>query len=334
MKMLGLLVLLAAPLSAQVPNPCLQQSQARFSSVERNVISEFRDSVVGVYVTRDSLRWRCVLAATTPVPPIPPSPPTPPAPPNPPTPPSGSVVFFSDFSTALGTSREALTDGGKWPIISAGVADIIPSAGLDFPTANVLRITSTNGSGIILRRVASAPVGVGQSVFYRWYQRQTHPPLSDNESHPVQDGNAAGDANWMWKVYHSQAGLGRWIPQFHVGGNPYHLSYWTGPPLDTGVTYRIEVQVHRLSTTQWNLHARVYVGATQLLDDRDFTNDQVRGSTALLSLGNNPGLMLHNVGNLGAMNVGLNGIASPPPQPFVYGYQSGVAICASWCGPR
>lgn len=86
-----LLLATASAAAAQTPpNPCSAQSQARFSAVVRNEILEYADSVVGIYITRDSLRWRCVLNKTGAVPPSPPpSPPTAP-PPSPPTaPPAG-----------------------------------------------------------------------------------------------------------------------------------------------------------------------------------------------------------------------------------------------------
>lgn len=72
---------LTAPLAAQT-DPCRNQSQTRTTSVQRNQITETRDSVVGVYVTRDSVRWRCVLrVATAPPPPVDTTPPPPPPPP-------------------------------------------------------------------------------------------------------------------------------------------------------------------------------------------------------------------------------------------------------------
>jgi hypothetical protein len=254
----------------------------------------------------------------------------------PPPPPPGDIVFHSDFSTALGTSDAAVLDTSKavpWGIRSAGIMEVISSAGLDFPTANVLRISSANGSGGLIRRTGLPVPAVGGSLWYRWYIRQTHADnLEDNETHPIQDGQAAGNCNWLFHVMHNHGGTGKWGPQFRAGsGNVFQNTYWWGPILDKGVTYRFELQIHRVGTGTYQMHVRVFNSAdAMILSDVNFTNSNEGGN---LTLANNPTINFNNVANLDGLNGGCNGIAGTNPPSFIYGYQSGFAVStAGWIG--
>lgn len=269
----------------------------------------------------------------------------------PPPPPGGDILFSSDFSTALGTSTTALSDGGRWTqLIGNGRANsVIGSAGLDFPTANVLdaraqRATSSGGSPTQLVRITSLPViAVGEQRGFRVYMRVMTPdafdatPGADSHTHPIQDGNAASDSNWMLQVFTEQGGAGQWRLRFANSVAPF-----TPPLLRKFVTYRIEWVIHRINTTQYNLHARVYAPpaggwtpgsvGTLLYDDDDFAHAWGAGSLA-----DAPAISFQNVNNTNGLNAGHNGVGSTVAAdlfPFTLYYQSGIAVCSGWCGPR
>lgn len=269
----------------------------------------------------------------------------------PPPPPAGDVLFSSDFSSALGTSTTALSDGGRWTqLIGNGRANaVIGSAGLDFPTTNVLDAraqpaTSSGGSPTQLVRTTSLPViAVGEQRGFRAYMRVMTPdafdatPGADSHTHPIQDGNAASDSNWMLQVFTEQGGAGQWRLRFANSLAPF-----TPPLLRKFVTYRIEWIIHRINTTQYNLHARVYAppaggwtpGAvgTLLYDDDDFMHAWGAGSLA-----DAPAISFRSVSNTNGLNAGHNGVGStvaPELFPFTLYYQSGIAVCSGWCGPR
>ncbi len=246
------------------------------------------------------------------------------------------IIFSSDWTTALGNTDAALRDTGKasaWSIRGSGDIIVVASTGLDFPTQNVLRINSDGGSGGILRKTGLPIPAVGESRWYRWYLRQTHVDgLADNETHPMQDGNAASDTNWMFKVYHNAGGAGHWTPQLWAGNGiqAWPNTNFTGPVLDKHVTYRVEVQAHRVGATTYQLHIRIYNSANTLIaQDSDFQNGDNSGTLA-----GNPTLTFRDVNNLGGLNVGSNGIFPAHSSAFLYGYQGGIAVSASgWIGP-
>lgn len=251
--------------------------------------------------------------------------------------PPSAVIFSSDWSTALGTTAAAVQDTGKslpWSLRGGQGLEVISSAGLDFPTANVLRVTAVAATtGYAFLRKTGMPIpGVGQSRFYRWYIRVTTPDgLEDHESHPIQDGNAASQCNWLFHIYHD-AGAGMWRPQVRPAGaaNPFPNNRWFGPPLSKGATYRFEMQIQRTGTTTFQMHVRIYDSAGALLhSDAAFTNEQ---NTATLA--NDPTFTFLNVDALDGLNAGCNGIAGSPPWPFVYSYQGGFAVgSVDWIGP-
>lgn len=258
------------------------------------------------------------------------------------------VVFHSDWSTALGTSDNAIMDNGKskpWTLAGGNGLAVVSSAGLDFPTTNALRVTALGStSGFALLRVTGLPVpGVGQSRYYRWYSRMVLPDdvePNDDETHPHQDGNAASDSNWLFHVYHDAPMANHWMPQFRgeaafpndrFGGNTGVAPI--GPQLQKNVTYRFEVKITRTGTSTFTMDVRVYDSAGVLLYDGDDFQNQVRTATI-----NTRTFNVNNLGNLGQFNAGLNGLGTGSTAPWypssVYMYQGAVAISGTdWLGP-
>src|SRR3990172_10546731 len=95
---------------------------------------------------------------------------------------SAAVLFESEWNNSLGNSTTALMDGTKWETgtNNGGGGEVISSTGLDFPTQNVLRVIAVwNGVGaygVLIQETNSWPVpDVGESLYFRWYVRQTVP---------------------------------------------------------------------------------------------------------------------------------------------------------------
>jgi hypothetical protein len=251
--------------------------------------------------------------------------------------PGPGVLFFSDWRTGTGNAQNVLTDGGKWDFISADFAgSIVRSTGLDFPSDNVFRVEGAGrrAGWVDLHHTRMPVPAVGESRYYRWYIRVTMPDgLSDDQTHPIQDNYLV---NWGFYVINARgpAGVpaGKWSPQFWNEGGPWPHTRFSGPMLDKNVTYRVEMQLHRLTANTWNMHVRIYnTAGTLLYDDDDFRNGDRSASLA-----SNPSLSLVNPQGLNGITAGNNGIGSeptPPPWPFTISYQGAFCVRSdTWCG--
>lgn len=255
-----------------------------------------------------------------------------------PPPAPGGLLFSSDWASSRGTSNNALTDGGKWDILSdGGGKEVISSSGFDFPSANVLRVVHESTSSIRIYNRSLPVPAVGENRFYRWYVRVTMPDnLSDNSTHPIEPHNANP---WAFVVENSP---NRGLPSGHFGiwfkstgeSTPNHRWYLGGNQanliaLDKNVTYRIEYHFHRVGTGTYRQSARIYDSSDNLIyDASDFNN--YNGSVSMAS---NPVLDIATLSGLSAFQVGSNGLAGSGPFPFTYGYQGAICIRSdTWCG--
>lgn len=258
------------------------------------------------------------------------------------------VVFHSDWgSGGLGTGDTAITDNGRWPTIGGNTEpglEVIASTGLDFPSSRCLKVTARDMGGgpsggfhLLQNRTLSVPA-VGESRFYRWYQRvvlsDSETGYTDDETHPFQDGNDAGDTNWMLHVYHQgQAGsaANQWTPSIPTETNIN--GQFQGPHLDKGVTYRFEFRVNRTADTTLTMDVRIYDTSNNLL---------YTGANFLQEGGAHPAItaVTHAVNpnggaaSLGQINAGLNGLDEMTVDAILYMYQGCVCISSTtWCGP-
>jgi hypothetical protein len=243
--------------------------------------------------------------------------------------PTADVVFHSDWSTATGTTQEAVLDEDKapldWDNIGGGgsTSGPIAATGFAFPAtmANVFRVNgdySGNPAQYIYTRQVQMPrghaywpvPGVGESLFYRIYKRVVYDPttLEDlgNNNHCIEEGPGGG-GNWSW-AFHVTGSLG-WQPRwqwFNPAGTRYVLVDGGGSTvyLARNATYRLEWQIHRISTTQCNVHIRIYDtdDTTLLYDDSDFKN-----SANATRLSDNPALTFADVSLINGIQVGTNG---------------------------
>ena len=271
--------------------------------------------------------------------------------PTPPPPPSGATLMFaSDWSTALGRTDAALRDTGKpepWDIIAANgqLNQVVSAAGLDFPTSNVLRVQggwrgSPAGAAAENPRLEASRghieiPAVGQSIYYRWYIRVVVPNsyTADPLTHPIQDGTQGETSNWQQEV--RSATNGTWSLTWNVNGNgqnPYPNNRWAmTTSLQKNQTYRVELQLLRTGTSTFALHARVYNSAgQQIAGDANFRNAD--GSATLAS---NRNVRFLNVNQLAGFQAGFNGLngGTQSMYPVMLYYQGGFAITkGGWAG--
>lgn len=249
------------------------------------------------------------------------------------------VIFNSDWSTATGTGASAIRDGSRWTI--AQQLEVVPSTGLDFPSANCLKVLIGTTSGVnsfpFMRKTGLGVPAVGTSRYYRWYSRVTIPDgmgEADSETHPHQDGNAASDCNWLFKVHHND-GTNQWRPHFEISGGPYPYDDWFAGFLNKNQTYRFEYQVHRTGANTFQIHIRVFDGGgAPVWSDSNWLTSDTR-----VPLNGQP-LNFRAVSNMDGFNAGLNGLGGTDWHPSViYMYQGCVAIKDStnnsndWIGP-
>lgn len=259
------------------------------------------------------------------------------------------VIFHSDWSTELGQSMDALLDTDKdvpWDgFIGNGRGNqVVEGSVLDFPSSNVLEVVGQwreDPAGALAQNVtlfideAHIPIPpVGTSLYYRWYIRVTVPDsyTADGSTHPIEDGPGMSDHNWNFLVDTNPDGT--WDAILQTGANAFPDNRWACPTLDKGVTYRFEMQVHRISVTGFNLHARVYDSAGTLLhDDDDFRNARGTGDGTLADM---PELITYDWSLIQGFQVGFNGLMGGTEEqfPFTLYYQGAIAIDDDdWLGP-
>ncbi len=208
--------------------------------------------------------------------------------PEPPIPePPIDLAFASDWSTELGKSANALTDGGVWDQVQGipDVMEVVAAAGLDFPTPNVLRVEQKEGERFKNVNVAGAWAlpEIGSSISKRIYWRNNVTTVGQaGYNHPVQScagaGSKCGDLWWR----HNYPGGATWQLQLTTNDTPYPENHHSpGRVFEYDKTYRLEWQMMRIAALLWELHARIYDSNDVLLyDDIDFRNSAGTGSLA------------------------------------------------------
>jgi hypothetical protein len=263
-------------------------------------------------------------------------------------PPDEQLVFHSDFSTARGTSPAALLDSNKqvpWDALGGRgrLNEVVAAEGLDFPSENVLAVVAgyREGGGAASQshrlrfENQHIPIPqVGQSLYYRWYMRVMIPDSyrADIATHPIQDAVSGSGTNWLLRIQSNADGT--FNARYDVDasrGNRANRHFGSHIVLRKGVTYRYELQLHRVSSTTFNLHARIYDAKDRLLyDDHHFRN-----ANRSQSLANRPSLWFNKIEHLAGFQIGFNGLNKGAADlfPFVLYYQGAVCIRRDrWCG--
>ena len=260
---------------------------------------------------------------------------------------SATILFESEWNNSLGNSTTALRDGTIWDAVplssNVGVLEVIPSSNLDFPTANVVKITALDrGDGgalaqnIVMQDGNDDIPGLlndGDDIFYRWYERVDAPepyPSTDDLTHGIENGNA--NQNWLRDQVVNDDGT--WLLRWSFEGTANPNNRISAPLLQKDKTYLVELNIHRLSSATFNAHAKIYhSNGTLLYDDDDFTNV---GSSQTLA--DNPVLTFVSSSVMDELQVGFNGLQvgggiNSSNDEFVHGYIGGFAVCdTTWCG--
>lgn len=265
-----------------------------------------------------------------------------------------ALIMASSFKRGgLGTDATDVQDGTYWDgnYTNNGGAEVVASTGTDFPAdANVLRFTPLIGTAgaVIIEKESLGTPAVLDSRYYRWYWRHMWPYTGNSDAdntHPIQDGTGGiGGISWYWDI-HTLSGDTTFDCGFGVavsnGENTFSNSAWRmTTALDKDTVYRFEVRVHRLSTTTFNLHAKVFLGdsTTELHGDSDFTNTNGGNTSSLADL---PTLNFRAAGSgvdgadtLSLIKAGCNGIIDSVVSTEHYADQTGFAISdEDWIGP-
>lgn len=272
-----------------------------------------------------NLRGR-VTALETAEPPVEPPPVEPPEPPV-----AAGRIFAADWSWAIGVSNQAVLDGGKFNQRGGNGGSVVPvgATGIQWPTglANALRVTSGAGEGWTFARKTGMPTpAVGESRFYRVLFSLHMPASNDNQSHPIQDGNAGSDMNWELAIRHDSADRPDYRLQFQFHTNNPWPTYIIElrERLQERVVYQIEWAVHRVedaAVPQFTFEPKIsdLVG-NQLYSAADFAFDGNRAGYSAAHRFN-----FNNVANMSGLNTGCNQSGWTAEGTF-YGYQSGVMI--------
>jgi hypothetical protein len=257
-----------------------------------------------------------------------------------------AALFVSNFSTALGNTAAAVRDTGKalpWTSRAGSGWNVVASAGLDFPSANVLAMTAEQATAGLVRvslTAALPAMAIGASRWYRWYERLVFTDgLTDPSAHICEDPSSGG-RDWQHEIMHNLGGAGNYVAQAKTSNgvvNPNNTNF-NPPATPKGATYRHEVQRTRVDGTHFHFHRRIYSSAGVLLyGDADFDND----SSGIANLGVDQTTLPSGIGfnqtngSWGTgLDAGLNGVAGVDWFPaMLYGYLACFAISdVDWCG--
>lgn len=266
-------------------------------------------------------------------------------------------LFFSDFSTATGTSSLARSDNSKWNIV--GDLTIIANPGNIGMPSNMVNVAQVPwypvaGGGATNRKgglTAPSPEGLslpnpGDLQYYRWYYENEQPNGTvDEQTHPVQDGAAAGTLNWELAVRNDVDG-GYYGNQILLNSAVLgNVRIFQSPRLDKFKTYRYEVKLTVISTTEFKLSVRVYDEAIStivpILTDADYvqTSPLVGSPPTMEEYFVSQNHVFLNFDYVEGLNIGVND-GGQAGEEGIYGHQGGVAITRNtvlnetvWVGP-
>jgi hypothetical protein len=189
--------------------------------------------------------------------------------------PASVVAFESDWSTATGTSPQAVTDGGRWKNYwefnrGTGVhlMSVVPGGPGGRNALKVLQRGPTFAA--FLQQDAILPLSTG--FYVRFYMRNDD--TSPNGDHIVTpDMYQYGNLTFMRKF--SDSTSWQFVISLFGCGYTYPVGHW-GPHLSFqhGVWYRFEYFVDFVDRTHVLVHVRVYdASGTQILGDGDFRQE-------------------------------------------------------------
>ena len=250
------------------------------------------------------------------------------------------VYFSTDWSTATGTSTNAILDGGRW---SQGSGNWLNSfsvqsrGSLAFPTDNVLvqRGIAESGSWGQIELLAGAVplLQVGDSLGMRVYWQSPNPygnvddllhgfEVLDPGNDPIGINSRYSSGGWQIEID---------IPTGEVYG-PRGSSGMGAFDLTPNGVYMLEVLVVRVASSQMHVETRLTNAATGnvIMDVDDWTSYYDPNALAMHQ-GTPFATSSASWSNLREWRMGINGIGNVDGQ--VVHRWGGFALCSSWCGP-
>jgi hypothetical protein len=193
--------------------------------------------------------------------------------------PTPGASFESRWSTASGSSLEAITDGGSWPILACGtfahdVLNVVASNTVGFTeTPHVLRV-QMRGAGPCGMLQRNGVVPASTTHWGRFYVRNDDQGSSN--THPVAYHNVHGSDPIQASPFQRFAtmGAGQW--QMGVGtGGGWPTNRFYSPVLTNQVWYRYEWEMRYLTATTFRFFPRIFTvdGTTPLYDEDDFRDE-------------------------------------------------------------
>jgi hypothetical protein len=205
-----------------------------------------------------------------------------------------SVVFESDWTTAIGSDSSAVMDGGRWndwwafgtdPAGPGGVLSVVPE-GLD--GRNVLRVQQRGAEEAASLQLDDF-IPQRSDFYLRFYLRNDDTSRTGDDvvtvniwgSHNLVYLRKASSARG-WNFLVAMSGCADYYPVGHWGPAPEQLPEGDGEPqlLARGEWYRFEYYVHFTSTNHIQIHPRVYDASGALLfADADFRQNDPGSAT-------------------------------------------------------
>lgn len=218
---------------------------------------------------------------------IEPPPPPPPPPGPPPPPPPAGTVFTSLWSTATGNTQNAVTDGGRWPVLACSsypnVLSVVSGSSVGFTqTTNVLRVRMRGGSFCGMLQV-NGVVPVSTTHYGRFYVRNDETGSRNGHAaayNNVHGGSGADIQAVPWTREATASGANAWKMTLG-GGAAYPFDRFDSPDLTNGVWYRFEWQMEYRTNNTVRMWPRIYDMAGTLLYDHDDYEQHDGGPTSL-----------------------------------------------------
>ncbi len=264
-----------------------------------------------------------------------------------------NFFFHSDWSTATGTSRQALLDMSKadpWDATkgdSNGGARVTNSVRWPDGIANALTISHVSGNdnpGV--RLSGSLPLFTSGKRGYRFYIKNVLPDnhrMGDDSAHPFQDGAGGSNTNWQFNI--EDNGDGTWTPSFEFpnsdcrdceGTRYRHFTLAAGcmrgsrcsVPKDS--VYRFEMLLtHHSTANSMDIDIRMYNADGTLRAGPEDWHRVMGGGTSADRIW----YSIPNRSSFRDLQIGTNGWGGGRTSTrYVAWHWGGVAVCNDWCG--
>jgi len=263
-------------------------------------------------------------------------------------------VFFSDWSSATGTSDNAVTDylkafpwdANKGDPTGTAVTDTVDWQGALPSGTHALTIAIDNAGGTEgARLTGSLPaLEAGDTRAYRVYFKNILPNTNptDNSSHPLQDGAGGSNVNWEFDVLSFNSGT--WAPHLEMVTSTGSFIGHTIDGLNENTNAGARVPKDSVYRFEWkftmssagdsvDVEMKMYNadGALRVDSDRWINRITSTPSSSVEWFDSPQGARWASHQDLQIGTNGWGGGTSDPP--MVAWHWGAVAICEDWCGP-